>query len=104
MDQNFYYSLGRLVKCPICGQHSDLSIDWLAAPADDRVPLEQMLASKAPRGCTAFHQDPILAWLWFKYHKRAVVFDAVEDTPLVAPATRNYEDEPPYDMGELVSF
>lgn len=78
VDQSFYYSLGRLVICPRCGMHSDLSLDQ-AKLVDDEVSIEQMLKSR--RGCQAFHEDPLLAWLWFKWHKSHPQVDTSGEAP-----------------------
>ena len=71
MDQDFYSSLGRLVICPRCGMHSDLEIDRASMPTDDRDSIPYTLQGKTSKGCVLFHEDPFVAWLWFKYHDKS---------------------------------
>ena len=90
---NLHADLGRYVICPKCGLHSDLEIDRQAVPLDDRAAYRLSIAGTALHGCHLFHEDPSIAWLYFKHtvehgdHLPAV--EEPTETPGYTPAADN---------------
>lgn len=75
----FWADLGRYLLCPLCHRHSDVSLDNYIPDDGPPQPLNLGLS------CVLFHEDPFIAWLWWRNKEPLRTYGQNEYQDIVAP-------------------